>query len=157
MNRKVLDALTTLQGEQSLYFPVDAIVQEVTLGMSCTDDLASVERGVRRSLASLTRHGLVDRSDDSYTRCQLPERISRGGGTKMPAEDCNESEENKAKRCKSANIMCISCRQAVDTFYKTYKRLRTESHTLVFNADAIGGNQAVVEPYLATPSSFNQN
>lgn len=77
MNRKVLDALTTLQqGEKSIYLPVDTIVQEVTLGMGETDDSASVEKGVRRSLASLTRHGLLERSGNSYTRHQLPVRSS---------------------------------------------------------------------------------
>lgn len=39
--------------------------------------------------------------------------------------------------------MCISCRRAVDTFYKTYRRLRTESRIKMFNADAIGGNQTI--------------
>lgn len=77
MNRKVLDALTTLQqGEKSIYLPVDIIVQEVILGMTDTDDSASVEKGVRRSLASLTRHGLLERSGNSYTRHQLPVRSS---------------------------------------------------------------------------------
>lgn len=76
MNRKVLDALATLQMGEKIYVPMDTIIQQIALGMSDSDDMAKVEKDVRRTLAGLTRIGLLERSGDSYTRTQLAETCS---------------------------------------------------------------------------------
>lgn len=39
--------------------------------------------------------------------------------------------------------MCTSCRRAIDSFYTTYRRLRTESRFRLFNDVTPGDNRAI--------------
>lgn len=80
MNREVLHALTALQnGRQSIFVPMETIVEEV-FAMKNDEclDLDTVKVSVRKSLTSLTRNGLLEKSGNLYSRCEILPETSDG-------------------------------------------------------------------------------